>query len=179
MPKKRKFIANMSPAEKEASQMKWIDLQRACISRGMSFDQYLRSNHAQLVDYFVRFYHNKMDNTRLDAFDEMVQEEMRKKGQDEPFIRLGYIGETDDQGNITMFKRIKKHKKPKSTKKRERNEKHGIWKGTKKELTYQCATEGIPLKETIERVMSKFPDAKEKSIGIWYKRCLKGNESKN
>ncbi len=175
--KKRQFEHNINPAEKEASNMRHLDLQRACLVRGMDFVKMVSSGVPALIDYFVRNYTDKdgtfrhLDNSRLDAFDEWREEIMRKRGKDEPFIRLGFIGQTNKDGEVIAIKRLKRHKKKK--KKREKNKEFNIWSGTKKELTYQCAKEGKSLKKTVQKVMAKFPDAKEKSIGIWYKRCLK------
>lgn len=46
----------------------------------------------------------------------------------------------------------------------------GLWKGTKKHLTMQCKKDGLNLEKTLKKVMEEFPDAKESSIKIWYKR---------
>lgn len=175
MARKKQWMENMPPAEKESITMRHIDLQRACIIRGITFDKLVNSTTGGLQDYFIRHYYDKVDNSRLDAFDEWREEIMKKRGKDEPFIRLGFIGEVNESGEVISIKKPKKFKKPKKDK-REKNSEFNIWAGTKKELTYQCTREGKTLDETIDIVMNKFPDAKEKSIGIWAKRCLKASK---
>lgn len=47
----------------------------------------------------------------------------------------------------------------------------GLWKGTKKHLTMQCKKDGLSLEKTVSKVIAQFPEAKESSIKIWYKRA--------
>lgn len=174
MAKKQKYQSDLTPPEKEATMMRNLDFQRACIARGIDFKLLVSLSTPALQDWFIRHYYDAIDNSRLDAFDEWREEIMKKRGKDEPFIRLGYVGEINEKtGEVLSIKKPKKFKKPKSTKKREKNAELGIWSGTKKELTYQCAKEGKSLEKTKKTVLEKFPDASEKSIGIWYKRFLK------
>jgi hypothetical protein len=176
MGKKRKFEDAIHPAEKEASMFRYAELQRACIVRGIDFQKLVHATAPQLHAWFVDNFYEKIDNSRLDAFDEWREEIMRKRGLDEPFIRLGFIGEKDTEtGEVISIKRPKKFKKPKK-KKRERNEEFGIFSGTKKELTFRCVKDDMSLEKTIKVVTDKFPDAKPKSIGIWYKKARKAKE---
>lgn len=177
--KQRKFEKNITGPYKEASMMKHQDLQRACIVRGIGFHELVEQTTPQLQGYFIDHYYDKIDNSRLDAFDEWREEIMRKRGHDEPYIRLGFIGQTDvNTGEVISIKKPKKFKKPKNNKKRLRNEKFGIFQGTKKALSYQCAENGYSLKKTIRIVKEKFPDAKDKSIGIWMKKALRALKPK-
>ncbi len=174
MARKRKFEAIMTPAEKEASLFNYQNLQRACIVRGIDFMVLITLCREPLTDWFIRNYYNPIDNSRLDAFDTWREEMMLSRGKNEPFVRLGFIGELDHKGEVISTKKPKKFKKPKKKKKRERNESlGGLFAGTKKELTFICQREGKTLQETIKTVMKKFPDAVEKSIGIWYKKSQK------
>jgi hypothetical protein len=164
---------NTTPAEKEARHFKYQDLQRACIVRGIDFTILVNGTHPFLVDWFIRHYNDKFDATRLDAFDKWREEVMLSKGKNEPFIRLGFVGEQDPEtGDIISIKKPKKFKKPKKGK-RERDTKFNIFTGTKKELTFRCQSEGKTIEETIKTVKAKFPDAVDKSISIWYKKAKK------
>ena len=94
---------------------------------------------------------------------------------DEPFIRLGFIGEVDpDTGETISFKRPRKIKKDKV--RRERNEAN-LLTGTKKSLTFECFKNGISIEDTVEKVTDKFPEAVEKSIRIWYKKFARAGKS--
>lgn len=177
--KQRKYEITMHPADKELSLMRYADLQKACLVRGLDFKKMVDSDIGYLSWFFKENFYEKTDNTRLDAFDEWREEIMKKRGKDDPFIRLGFIGEKDEEtGEVISIKRQKKFKKPKKNKKREKNEEYGIWKGTKKALTAECYQEGKTLEKTLKIVMGKFPDAKEKSISIWFKRFKRSSENK-
>jgi hypothetical protein len=168
----------MTPAQKEASMLNYQGLQRGCIVRGMAFDQLVKGQFHTLQDFFIRNYHEPIDNSRLDAFDEWRKEVMLKRGLDEPFVRLGFIGVIDEQtGHVLSIKKPKKFKKPKVKQKREKDETFGIWKGTKKALTAQCVTEGKTLEKAINIVTAQFPDAQAKSISIWFKRFIKAQKA--
>ena len=175
--KPRQYEKNLTPAQKELAMFNYQQLQRACIVRGMHFDALVKGNLYSLQAYFEKHFYDKVDNSLLDKFDEWREEVMRRRGTDEPFVRLGFIGEKDPStGEVLSIKKPKKFKKPKNTKKREKDGDFGIWLGTKKALTAECLKKGYDLEKTIQKVKDAFPDAKEKSINIWYKRFKKAHE---
>lgn len=148
------------------------DFQRNCIVRGMPFEDMLDADMGSLRVWLHHNAHNEIKPELLDEFDKWKEGELKKSPNfDEsylhPSLRLGFMGEEDEDGNVKK-KRIKGFKKPK--KKRERTE-DGIYVGTKKALTYACAKEDLSLEETVEKVTEVFPDAKAKSINIWFKRA--------
>jgi hypothetical protein len=154
--------------------MRLIDLQRHCIIRGIQFELLVTLSVFQMQSWLDKHWDIKTETKRLDEFDQWRLDYMKSKGMpaDEPFIRLGYIGSRDEKtGEITSFLKPRKMKKTKV--KRERDTKMGIFKGTKKALAFQCFQEGLDREKTIQKVISIFPDAKEKSIKIWWKTASK------
>lgn len=148
---------------------RYRDLQRAAIMRGMSFDDLVNGDIYRLHKFIQDHKDVEPAIDKLDEFDEWRRKLLEEKhGKGEPFVRLGYIGKTDDEGNpLMVFK--PKPKKPKKHIEKD-SEMGGLWKGTKKHLTVQCKKDGLSLDKTISKVMEAFPDAKESSIKIWYKR---------
>lgn len=154
--------------------MKYPDLKRACIIRGMPFEDVVRGDFPRLGSWLNKNYMVKTNSKLLDEFDEWNRADMIARGYppDEPMIRYGFI-DTDPDTGETIIKRPRKIKKDKV--RRERTE-QGLFKGTKKELTFQCAMEGKTLEETNEIVIEKFPEAVEKSIRIWYNKAKKAKK---
>ena len=176
---KRRVRMNYTPTSinNDLSKMKIIDLQRACIVRGLIFED-IGKGVWDLQQFFIKNYVVEPNLDLLDEFDDWRYKKSKEKGtEDEGFIRLGFIQEKDeDTGEIKKRKRPKYMKK--TRKKRARNKELGIFSGTKKELTFICQKEGLDLKETTAKVIEKFPDAKEKSIRIWFNKAKKLNDNK-
>lgn len=163
----------------DLSRMRYIDKQRACIVRGMDFEELVECSAFNLQVWYGKNSHNKINTKLLDDFDIWRKGKMAEKGldEDEPFIRLGYIGEVDkDSGEVVSIKKPRLMKKQKE--KREKDDSLGIFKGTKKALTYQCQQEGKSLTDTVAIVMEAFPEAKDKSIQIWWKKCRRESTKK-
>jgi len=181
MPRKRKFEKNITDVEKFIGPLKYKDLKRECIIRGMEFDDVLSGDIIILTNWLMSNF--KVANLRyelLDAFDDyqerLIRESMEAKGQDpedviHPSLRLGYIAEKDEDGNVIKKKRVRTIFK-KKRKKRERTA-EGVFSGTKKALTFKLQKEGLEKAEVIKRVLKEFPDASEKSIGIWFNKAKK------
>lgn len=145
------------------------DLQRACIIRGMPPTQLVEGDVYRLHRYIQDHKDDEVDIDLLEDFDEWREKVLEKKhGKGEPFVKLGYIGKIDEEGQPVMVFKAKP-KKPKKHIEKD-TEMGGLWKGTKKHLTMQCKKDGLSLEKTITKVMSAFPEAKESSIKIWYKR---------
>lgn len=150
--------------------MKYIDLQRACIIRGIDFEDLVEGDSNRLQSWLSKNWLAKKSPSRLDEFDNWRYKTMKALGkEDEPFIRLGFIGKVDEDGNPIAFKRPPKIRKEKAPKREKTDQ--GLFKGTKKAFTFECSKNGISLPETIILVCGKFPDAQEKSIRIWWKKA--------
>ena len=154
---------------RDQSNMNYKDLKRNCVARGIPFIEVPRG-----VPHLSKWLYENRDNPintdLLDDYDKWLEPQLPDDSSNHPSLRLGYVGETDDDGNVTKVKRIKGLKKTKV--KRERTD-EGIFAGTKKALTFQLAKEGLDKADVIEQVLEAFPDAKSKSIGIWYKKALR------
>ena len=151
------------------SNFTYRDLQKACIIRGMPPEELVEGDIHSLHSWMEKNEHNKIDPNLLDDFDDWRDKLLREKyGEGQPFIRLGYVGKTDDEGNaVNVYK--PEPKKPKKHVEKD-TEMGGLWKGTKKHLTAQCKKDGLSFEKTVAKVKAAFPDAKESSIKIWYKR---------
>ena len=150
--------------------MKLKDLQRECIMRGMDFEQMVKSSVLNLSSWLINNWELKKDRELLNEFDHWNNRILYGGGNGDlvhDMLNLGYF--EDDTGKIKQ-KRVKGIRK--EHKKKERTE-DGIFKGTKKALTYECAKKGLSKKDTIDKVMAQFPEASEKSIGIWYNKAKK------
>lgn len=155
---------------KNTMDMNYKDLKRNCVVRGMPFEEVINGSFPRLQIWLHHNLGNEIVTDLLDQFDDHIEAELRARGKDDlihPQLRLGYIGERDEEGNTIKTKRIKGIKKKRV--KREKT-KDGIFKGTKKAYTYECQQKDYTLKKTIRKVKAKFPDASEKSIKIWYKK---------
>lgn len=173
--------SNMSRADYDLTRMKFPDLKKACIARGMPFEMASDGSIPRLSSWFVQHYDNGQDLSLLDRYDAWFKAEMIKTGKykegDPMFhtsLKMGFIAthenETNKKPRLGNKGLAKKKKKV-----RERIEGTKIFSGTKKAMTYQCQKDKMPIADTIKAVMAQFPTAKESSIKIWYKRSQKGN----
>lgn len=178
--KTRKFERDAHPADGHLSKMKFKELKKECVARGMIFNDVISGTIPDLSNWFREHFYEDVITSRLDDFDDWQEEQIRiaykEKGGNpneiiHPALRLGFIAERDDDGNTTKRKRskmlIKKRKK-----KRERTT-DGIFNGTKKSLTYISQKEGKTKEQTLAIVLEQFPDASEKSVGIWFNKAKK------
>lgn len=155
------------------------DLKREAVIRGMPFPDVVAADVHRLISYSAHT--NERPNIALiDQFDEWVEGQLELSGYGEghplrsPLLRLGFIGEEKEDGTVKLRK-IKGIPKPKKVK-RERDE-SGLFKGTKKSYTYELASRGYTLERVQNRVLKKFPDAKLKSIKIWYSSAKRVNKA--
>ena len=171
---------NLNPADAHLRNMTFKDLKRECVARGYPFEDLVKSNIPDLTNWFRENFLVTPVNELVDAFDDWQEEQIRismlAKGQDpnsviHPALRLGFIAERDEDGNVTKAKRTKMLIKKKKRKRERTND--GIFKGTKKSLTFDLQKQGKSKEETIKEVMAQFPEASEKSIGIWYNKAKK------
>lgn len=180
MGKKHQLTTIESRAQAELQEMKHKDLKRACIVRGLEFEQVVNLSVPSLSNWFVLNYENSQNTILLDEYDAWLMGKLKERGINDgdalfhPNLRLGYHGDFNPETGEPIIKRprgIKKLKKPK----RERDEVTKLFTGTKKALTYQCQKEGKTLEETYKIVKEQFPEAVEKSMKIWYNRSKKAN----
>lgn len=147
------------------------DLQRECIMRGMDFEEMVKSSVMGLQSWLIDNFEKAKDKSLLTDFDVWMDRILYGGGNGDlvhPSLNLGHF--QDEETGIIREKKIKGFRK--SINKKERTA-DGIFKGTKKAYTYELCKQGKTKDETIELVMEKFPDAKDKSIGIWYNRAKK------
>lgn len=157
--------------------MTYKDLKRAVVSRGMDFEEVVKGDFYKLNSWLHKNYNNDVDMGLLERYDDWLDEELRHLGHTEnvhPQLRLGYIGDKSEDDGPIKVKKVKTEKVQKE--KREKTE-EGLFKGTKKALTFQCEKEGLTLEETIEKVKELFEDASDKSIKIWYKKSKRSAKS--
>jgi hypothetical protein len=180
MSRKRKFEQNLPPALRFINNLKYKDLKRECVIRGMLFEDVIEGTLPTLSGWLIKHFDEGISHELLDEFDDwqedLIKEAMEKKGEDpsiiiHPSLRLGYIAERDEEGNVTKRKRARTLVGRKR-KKRERTA-DGIFQGTKKAYTFQLQQEGYSKQEVLEMVKNQFPDAAEKSIGIWFNKSKK------
>lgn len=165
--------SKMESIRGKMSLMRYKDLQTACVSRGIDFDYLVKGDVNSLQTWLIRYWDNPANDLRLMEFDKWREQKLKESGRPgEPYVRLGYMGETDENGNIISIKKPEMLVKPKKPQ-RERDKETGIFHGTKKAYTLELTKAGMGIKEIIKLVMEKYPEAKEKSIKIWHKRFKK------
>jgi len=178
--RRRKFESNIPEADKFINNLKYKDLKRECVIRGMEFDKVISGGIPQLTNWLRNHFNATIKHVLLDAFDdyqeELIRQAVEEKGENpdnviHPALRLGYIAERNEDGVVTKRKRARTIVK-RTKKKRERTE-DGIFKGTKKALTFELQQQGLTKELVITTVLEQFPDASEKSIGIWFNKSRK------
>ncbi len=158
--------------EHELQNMRFIDLQRSCIIRGIPFDVVISKSVGTLQSWLIKNWHNKVNKSRLDEFDDIRQKALEDRGMtDEPFVRLGIPAIQEETNEVSPIVKISKKKSKKV--RRERSEELGIFKGTKKAYVFELVQKGLKVEKIIPKVIAKFPEAKEKSVKIWFKKATK------
>ena len=153
------------------------DIRRQAIALGIPFPDVINKDIWALISY-INQSNNTPDPSRIDEYDNWIDTHFDEIGIPKndpirhPHLRLGYIGEKDEEGNIIKRKKIPGIKKNKYKKPRERDE-NNLIKGTKKSYTWELTKKGLNLERVIRRVLKKFPDANEKSIRLWHRACLR------
>lgn len=165
-----------------ASAIKYVEslalpnLKRECIIRGLPFGEVGNMSVLNLQSWFLKHFDNPIDVSSLEAYDLWVEKVLRDRGCDEALLastfRLSAVGERAESGEIIKKRRVKLLG-PKVKKKKERTP-EGLFKGTKKSFTYELAKDpAMNRVEAIKLVQEQYPEAKEKSIGIWFNRARK------
>jgi hypothetical protein len=153
---------------KSTTNMNYNDLKRACISRGMPFKDVLEGDFLRLQNWFYYNREIKPIKSLINKYDDWLDDELEKSGNGHlvhPQLRLGYVGRENDN-------KLTKKAKPEKKKKKVRTKtSDGIYKGTKKALTFELQKEGLDLKTVTKKVLKQFPDGSEKSIKIWFNKA--------
>ena len=156
------------------------EIKKQAVSLGMPFPDIVATDTNGLLSYINKHLGEKPSKELIVEYDLWMDKQLSDLGykENDPMrhfqLRLGYVS---DESNIEkqlnkVNAKPKVKKKKKETKPKELD-KHGLWKGTRKSLTYDCAKKGYSLEKTNKVVFKEFPDAKEVSIKQWYKRALK------
>lgn len=171
---------NLDKAYRLLQDMKHRDLQKACILRGIPSNDLVNLSHPALVNWFTQNLENTEDPNLLLQHDLWVEEQLRARGYKEgdtllsPWLRFSYNGDIEKMDKPKQLKPQQATQVKAPTKERAKvDESTGLRTGTKKSLTYQLTMEGLEMDEIIVGVKKQFPEADEKSIKIWAKRCKK------
>lgn len=172
-PKSKRRLTILKEMFKATGDMTYKDLKRNVVVRGMPFDDVINGSFPSLQNWLWNNRTSEIIADLLDQYDDYMDEKLIAGGNEDlvhPQLRLGYIGERDDDGKVTKTKRVKGIKK---IRKKKEKTKDGIFTGTKKALTFELQQEGYTIEETKKEVLKQFPEASEKSIKIWYKKCAR------
>ena len=162
------------------------DLKRQAITLGMPFPDACGSSIGGLINYINRPDNPEPNPELINEYDKWLLNQLDDMGvpADDPIrssrLRLGFISEENENGEITKKKRVPGISKSKFRKPRERDE-FNLLKGTKKSYTFELTKKGYDLERIIRRVQKKFPEANEKSIKLWSRAAqkdMKKNENK-
>lgn len=160
------------------------DLKRKAITLGMPFPDATGAGVFDLLRYINRPDTPYPNPELITQYDLWLDNQLELSGipKDDPLrssrLRLGYIGEQDEQGNVLKRKRVPGIKKSKIKKPPKERDSNNLIKGTKKSYTYELTIKGFPLDRIIRRVIKKFPEANAKSISLWHRACLR-DQKKN
>lgn len=161
------------------------DLQRKAITLGMPFPDVPRSGVFDLIRYINRPDTPNPNPDLIDEYDKWVIQQFDIAGlpQDDPLrssrLRLGFVGDTDEEGNVIKRKRVPGIKKTRIKKPARERDEFNLLKGTKKSYTWELTKKGYDVDRIIRRVSKKFPDANEKSIRLWHRACLREMKKKD
>lgn len=162
------------------------DIKRKAIVLGMPFPDATQADVGRLLS-FIEKTNNEPDTSLIDKYDDYIDEQLAAAGygKDDPMrnsrLRLGYIGETTESGEIRR-KRVRGIKKQKERKQPRERDGFNLYKGTKKSYVFELTQKGYEVDRIVRRVTKKFPEAKEKSIKLWYtaaKRKMKEQDGEN
>ena len=155
------------------------NLKRECILRGLEFELVGNMSVLKLQSWFLHHWGNPIQKDALNKYDEWVTNELRSRNAD-PLLysdafKLGTIISKDAEGGT--HKRRGHNRLTKLREKKARTE-DNLYVGTKKAYTFELQKAGVAKSEVIQKVMEKFPEAKEKSIGIWFNKAKRLQQAK-
>lgn len=164
-------------AESLLQRLKLPNLKRHCIIRGMPFDE-VDGGILKLQSWLVSNYDNIVDTRKLDEYDLWIEKVLTDRNVDHcllnPELKLGYVVETDKDGNVLKNKKIKglskNRKKPRSP--------EGLLLGTRKHFIVELQKQDFTLQEVIEKTKLEFEDINENYIITWFNKSKKGKLKK-
>lgn len=162
-------------AETFLKKMTFRTLQKECIIRGMEFQKVVDNGYFGLSSFFAKHMNDKQDESLLVKYDNWLEERLKERDLDETFfhssLRMTYVAPESEDGKKPVVMKAEGISKKK---KKDGKKPKGI---TKKARTLELVSEGYEREETIEKILSEFPDAKVKSIKIWYNKAKKETQS--
>lgn len=159
------------------------DLKRKAIALGMPFPDATGCGIFDLIRY-INNSENTPDKSLIDAYDEWIDKSFEEKGyaKDDPIrnsrLRLGFLGDQDEETGKRKTKRVPGMSKPKEKKAPREKDEFGLLQGTKKSYVFGLVKKGYSMDRVNRRTKKKFPDANDKSIQLWFraaKRYMKAN----
>jgi len=172
------------------SKMRLHDLQAACIMRSLEFTDLGQFDIGMLSSWLIKNWDEKPDRELLEDYDIWMYNLLGDRGypEDDPLRNFRKFSTMDEQDNpIVKTRALKKAEVPNKKKEKKERNSLGLFKGTKKDYTYELGKsllekykEKYTNKEILKKfsmqlynkVQSKFPEAKDKSVKIWMKRAL-------
>lgn len=170
--------------------MRVHELQASCIMRGLEFTDVVGWDFGKLASWLIKNYDEDSNRDLLEDFDIWVDEKLAERGYEEndPIRQFRKFSNLDEEQNPQVkTKALKKAGVPKKKRTKKERNTLGIFKGTKKEYTYELAKSLIEKygdkytnkeiskkfsSQLFRKVVKKHEDAKEKSVKIWMKRAL-------
>lgn len=169
------------PARYWHSELKYRDIKKMAIERGMPFPEVVSSDFYSLVSFIDSERAQKPNPDLVLQFDLWLEGILKERGADylvKPSLRLSYVSDEMREGSKEKPAKEKKVKEKKPPRERDS---FNLIKGTKKSYCYELTEKGFDQERVVRRMKKKFPDANEKSIQLWYraaKRKLNGKTSK-
>jgi len=169
--KKKKPLSHSVRVDVILKGLRLKDLQRECVLRGMEFKKVAECSILRLHSWLIQNWDNPIRREAIDEYDRWLDTELSELGRDDLIHPSLNLGSTENETGQIVKKRIRQVN-PQKKKKKSRTV-DGIFTGTKKAYTYELAKQGIEKSEAIKMVIEKFPEAKEKSISIWFNKARK------
>lgn len=174
--------AKMEILSRGLENMTFKDLQRRAVILGMPFPDVAQCDVHKLQSFILKS-PNVPNPQLIFEYDKWADNVLETLGysKDDPLrhyqLRLGFLESnreeeenSDEEKPKRRRRAIKGIKIGKSSIKRVKNS-DGILSGTKKSYTYELTKLGYEKNRIIKKVLRKFPDASEKSIKIWIRKC--------
>lgn len=157
----------------QASMEKWglRELRQNCVSRGMPFEECLEGTVLSIQSWFMNNHMNPVDKQLLEQYDAWVNSSLIERNVDPIMLHNCFnLSEVIDEDSPVQ---IIKTKSSSPVREKINDGAISIAAGTKKAFTYECVKAGLSKPDTIVKVISKFPEANESSISIWYNKFTK------
>lgn len=161
-------IANLS--SQKGSDLTYKGLKIECIIRGMPPEEVLRADFFRLANFVQNNVLVRKDLSLLDEFDDYLDNELKVRNKPELIhnsLRLGYVKRDEEDIPVKVIKLKPEKKEPRQ------KDSNGLFKGTMKSYTYELQKKGKTVEQVLTKVIRKYPDAKAKSVKIWFNKSKK------